>query len=80
MEICQFCTKVCAGECGLSLHMKHSFECFQKLTDISINYHNHSLIHTQAKKFPSINQNLPKEQYAAHQNKKIKKHMIKILF
>ena len=50
--------------------MYHSFECFQKLTDISKKYHNYSLIHTQANKTPCINQNLPKEQYATHQNKK----------
>ena len=72
MEICQFCKKICIGERGLSLHMYHSFECFQKLTDISKKYHNYSLIHTQANKTPCINQNLPKEQYATHQNKKVK--------
>ena len=54
------------------LVMYHSFECFQKLTDISKKYHNYSLIHTQANKTPCINQNLPKEQYATHQNKKVK--------
>ena len=72
MEICQFCKKICIGERGLSLHMYHSFECFQKLTDISKKYHNYSLIHTQANKTPCINQNLPNEQDATHQNKKVK--------
>ena len=72
MEICQFCKKICIGERGLSLHMYHSFECFQKLTDISKKYHNYSLIHTQANKTPRINQNLPKEQYATYQNKIVK--------
>ena len=43
MEICQFYEKVCSGELGLSLHIYHSFECFQKLTDISKKYHNYSL-------------------------------------
>ena len=71
MEICQFCKKVFSGERGLSLHMYHSFQCFQKLTDISKKYHSYSLIHMQANKSPYINQNLPKEQYTTHQNKKV---------
>ena len=50
--------------------MYHSFECFHKLIDISKSYNNYSLIYTQAKKSPYIDQNLPKEQYATHQNKK----------
>ena len=58
MEICQLCKK--------SLHMYHSFECFQKPTDISKKFHNYSLIHTQANESPRINLNLPKEQYASH--------------
>ena len=37
IEIGQFCKLVCSGERGLSLHMYHSFGCFQKLTDISKN-------------------------------------------
>ena len=78
MEICQFCKKVCSGERGLSLHMYHSFECFQKLTDISKKYHNYTLIHTQSNDFSDINQNLPKEQFAIHENKKLKHHMIMI--
>ena len=79
MEICQVCKKICSGERGLSPHMYHSFECFQKLTDISKRYHNDSIIHTQANKSPCINQNLTKEQYATHQNKKQIHHMIMIL-
>ena len=52
--------------------MYHGFECIQKRTDISKKYHNYSIIHTQANKSPCINKNLPKEQYATHQNKKPK--------
>ena len=72
MEICQFCKKVCSGERGLSLHMYHSFECFQKLTDISKKYQNYTLLHTQRNDSSQINQNLPKDQYLIHQNKKVK--------
>ena len=31
MKICYLWKKVCSGDCGLSLHMYHSFECFQNL-------------------------------------------------
>ena len=72
MEICQFCKKVCSGERGLSLHMYHSFECFQKLTDISKKYQNYTLIHTQRNDSLPIYQNLQKDQYPIHQNKKVK--------
>ena len=72
MEICQFCKKVCSGERGLSLHVYHSFECFQKLTDISKKYDNYFLSRTQANKSSSLNRNLPKKQYATHKNKKTK--------
>ena len=64
--------EVCSGEHDLSLHICHSFECFQKLTDISKKYRNYSLIHSQANKTTRINQNLPKAKYATHQNKKVK--------
>ena len=67
MNICQFCKKVCSGERFLSLRLYHSFEWFQKLTNISKKYHNYSLIHTEANESPRINHNLPKEQYATHQ-------------
>ena len=80
IEICRFCKKVCSSERGLSLQMYHSFECFQKLTDISKKYYNYSLIHTQANKSPCIHQNLPKEQYMQLiKIKKPKYHMIMIL-
>ena len=71
IEIYQVCKKVCSGEQCLSLYMYHSFECFQKKTDISKRYHNYSLKHAQAKKSPRMNKNLPKEQYATHQNKTV---------
>ena len=58
--------------------MYHSFECFQKFTDISKKYHNYSLIHTLANKSSQINQNLPKVQFTTHQNEK-KHRMIMIL-
>ena len=72
MGIFQFCKKVCSGERGLYLQMYHSFERFQQLTGISKKYHNCSLIHTKANKSSHIYQNLPKEQYVTHQNKKAK--------
>ena len=52
--------------------MHHSFECFQKLTDISKKYQNYTLLHTQRNDSSQINQNLPKDQYLIHQNKKVK--------
>ena len=69
-EICQYCKKVCSGERGLSLHMYHSIDCFQKLTDISKKNHNYSLIHREVNKSIPVNQKIPKVQYATHQNKK----------
>ena len=48
-----------------------SFECIQKLTDISKKYHYYFLICPHTNKSPLFNQNLPKEQYTTHQHKKV---------
>ena len=47
-DICQFCKKVCTGgDRGLSLHMHHNKECFQKMTNMTKLYHKHILVHSQ---------------------------------
>ena len=47
MEICQFCKKVCSGDRGLSLHMYHNRECFQKMTNMTKQFHKYALFHSQ---------------------------------
>ena len=39
LKFVNFVKKVCSGERDLSLHIYHSFECFQKLTGTSKKYH-----------------------------------------
>ena len=65
MEICQFCKKVCAGDRGLSLHMYHNKECFQKLTNITQQFQKCALLHSQM-------HNSSSNQEYAHQDKKVK--------
>ena len=67
MDICQFCKKICSGDRGLSLHMYHSKECFQKLTNMTKQLQHFSLMHSQNHSSPQT-----EEQEHARQNKKIK--------
>ena len=62
MEICQFYKKVCSGDKGLSLHMYHNKECFQKMTNMTKEFHKYALVHSHF----SCNQEF------VHQNKKVK--------
>ena len=66
MDICQFCKKVCTGgDRGLSLHMHHNKECFQKMTNMTKLFHKHILVHSQM-------HNSSCNQIYEHQDKKIK--------
>ena len=47
MEIWQLCKKVCSGDRGLSLHMYHNKECFQKLTNMTKQFQKYALVHSQ---------------------------------
>ena len=47
MEICQFCKKVCSGDRGLSLHMYHNKECFQKLTNMNKQLQKYAITYSQ---------------------------------
>ena len=67
MDICQFCKKICSGDRGLSLHMYHSKECFQKLTNMTKQLQHFSLIHSKKHSSPQT-----EEQEHARQNKRIK--------
>ena len=67
MDICQFCKKICSGDRGLSLHMYHSKECFQKLTNMTKQLQHFSLIHFQNHSLQTT-----QEQEHARQHKKIK--------
>jgi len=67
MDICQFCKKICSGDRGLSLHMYHSKECFQKLTNMTKQLQHFSLIHSQNHSSPRT-----QEQEHVHQHKKMK--------
>ena len=65
MEICQFCKKVCSGDRGLSLHMYHNKECFQKLTLMTKQFQKYALVHSQM-------YNSSNNQEYIHQDKKVK--------
>ena len=65
MEFNQFCKKACSGDRGLSIHMYHSKECFQKLTNMTTQFHKYALVHSQM--YNSSNN----EEYV-HQDKKVK--------
>ena len=65
MEIYQFCKKVCSGDGGLSLHMYHNKECFQKMTNMTKQFHKYAVAHSQMYK-SSCNQEYE------HQDKKVK--------
>ena len=67
MDICQFCKKICSGDRGLSLHMYHSKECFQKLTNMTKQLQHFSLMHSKTHSSPQTG-----EQEHARQNKRIK--------
>ena len=62
MEICQFCKKLCSGDRGLSLHMYHSKECFQKLTNMTKQLQHFSLMHSHKHSPPNTQEHV-------HQNK-----------
>ena len=47
MGIYQYCKKVCSGEKGLSLHMYHNKEYFQKMTNMTKQFHKYALCHSQ---------------------------------
>ena len=65
MEICQFCKKVCSGDRGLSLHIYHNKECFQNMTNMSIQFYKYARVHSQ------IHNSSCNQEYE-HQDKKIK--------
>ena len=67
MDICQFCKKICSGDRGLSLHMYHSKECFQKLTNMTKQLQHFSIMHSQKHSSPQT-----EEQEHSRQNKRIK--------
>ena len=67
MEICQFCKKVCSGNRGLSLHMYHNKEHFQKLTNMTKQFQKYAPIHSQMH-ISSCNQEY------VHQDRKVKVH------
>ena len=65
MEICQFCKKVCSGDRGLSLHMYHNKECFQKLTNMNKQLQKYAITYSQI-------QNSSNNHEYLHQDKKVK--------
>ena len=65
MEICQFCKKVCSGDRGLSLHMYHNKDCFQKLTNMNKQLQQYAITHSQI-------QNSSNNHEYVHQHKKVK--------
>ena len=65
MEIYQFCKKFYSGDRGLLLHMYHNKECFQKLTNMTKQFHNYALVHSQM-------HNSSNNQEYLHQDKRVK--------
>ena len=65
IEICQFCKTVCSVDRGLSLHMYHNKECFQKQTSMTKQFHKYVLVHSQM-------HNSSSNQEYEHQDKKVK--------
>ena len=65
MEIQKFFMKVCSSDRGLSLHIYHNKECFQKLTYMTQQFYKYTFLHSQ------MHNSSNNDEYV-HQVKKVK--------